>query len=151
MGRIFLGFVSLTRLPLQAWHVGLTLGFVIGRAIKMILMTCVYIGRIDTSYLAGHVNFFGLLIDKEYQAFHIDILLHEAHRHPYLERLIMLYMVKIYHGKSFVTREGSCWRILFVTSLMPWLRRRYSSDSVTAQTLPPSDSDQAVSEQPLEA
>ena len=114
-------------------------------------MTCVYIGRIDTSYLADHVNFFGLGIDEEYQAFHTDILLHEAHRHPYLERLITLYMVKIYHGKSFATREGSWWRILFVTTLMPWLRRRYSSASVTAQTLPPSESDQVLSEQPLEA
>lgn len=107
----------------QAWNVGLTLGFVFARAAKMILISCVYIGRIDTNTLARHINFFGLTIDEDDEAFHVDLLLHEAHRHPYIERLAMLYLVKFHQGSKFASRDGSRWRLLVVLALMPWLQR----------------------------
>lgn len=53
----------------------------------------------------------------------MDLLSHEAHRHPYIELLGAMYLVKIRHGPHFGTRAGSCWRLLFVYALMPWLRK----------------------------
>jgi hypothetical protein len=61
-------------------------------------------------------------------AIHVSFVAHqnaldEAHRHPYLERLGTIYMMKLYHGTDFVSRAGSCWRLLFVVALMPWMRK----------------------------
>jgi hypothetical protein len=56
-----------------------------------------------------------------FRAYNRDLLVHEAHRHPWIERLVMMYMLKIRFGKSFGSQAGSCWRLLFVSALMPWL------------------------------
>jgi len=45
------------------------------------------------------------------------------HRHPYMERWAFLYMLKLRYGKRFGTRAGAVWRILYVLSLMPWMRK----------------------------
>jgi hypothetical protein len=52
-----------------------------------------------------------------------DLLLHEAHRHPYVERLGALCLLKLNRGDAFGTRGGSAWRLLYVLSLMPWLKK----------------------------
>ena len=49
--------------------------------------------------------------------------MHDAHRHPYMERLGVIYMLKLRHGEEFGTRSGSAWRLIMVMALMPWLRR----------------------------
>lgn len=53
----------------------------------------------------------------------LDLLTHEAHRHPYLERLGAMYMMKLRHGEYFGKKAGTSWRLLFVFALMPWLRK----------------------------
>ena len=50
-----------------------------------------------------------------------DVLIHEAHRHPYLELLGTMYLYKLRYAESFGKTAGSCWRLLFVYGLMPWL------------------------------
>ena len=40
-----------------------------------------------------------------------------------MERLGVLYLLKLQHGNKFGTRAGSAWRLIFVQALMPWLRR----------------------------
>jgi len=121
--RIDLGVSNITTLILEAWNIGIAIGSVFARAVRMLLITCVYIGRIDTNLLAPHVTFFGLQLDKHYAAFDVDILLHESHRHPYLERLGLLYLIKLHEGPTFVKRQGSCWRLLYVLALMPWMQK----------------------------
>lgn len=32
-----------------------------------------------------------------------------------------MYMLKILNGKEFGNRAGGCWRLIFVSALMPWL------------------------------
>lgn len=54
--------------------------------------------------------------------FNRDLLVHEAHRHPYIERLGYLYLLKLRHGPAFGSRGGAAFRILFTVALMPWLR-----------------------------
>ena len=49
--------------------------------------------------------------------------MHDTHRHPYMERLNVLYMMKLRYGDKFGSRAGSAWRLIFVMALMPWLRR----------------------------
>jgi hypothetical protein len=51
------------------------------------------------------------------------ILAAEAHRHPYIERLGMIYLMKVKHGDKFGKRSSSTWRLLFVFALMPWLQK----------------------------
>ena len=55
--------------------------------------------------------------------FRKDLLVHDTHRHPYMERLNVLYMMKLRYGDKFGSRAGSAWRLIFVMALMPWLRR----------------------------
>ena len=62
-------------------------------------------------------------MDKLPLTFMKDILIHEAHRHPYIERLGVMYMMKLRHGTKFANTAGSVWRLIFVFALMPWLRR----------------------------
>ena len=52
-----------------------------------------------------------------------DIMSHEAHRHPFIEAMGTIYLLKLRYGKAFCSNAGSCWRLLFVYSLMPWMQR----------------------------
>lgn len=44
------------------------------------------------------------------------------HRHPFIERLGLLYLLKLHNGKAFGNRAGSYWRMLFVLAVFPWMR-----------------------------
>jgi len=52
-----------------------------------------------------------------------DVLSQEAHRHPYIEQLGVIYLMKLRYRENFGETAGSCWRLLFVYSLMPWLHK----------------------------
>merc|ERR1712232_1233272 len=41
----------------------------------------------------------------------------------YIELLGGMYLMKLRYGSNFAKTAGSCWRILFVFALMPWLRK----------------------------
>lgn len=47
----------------------------------------------------------------------------EAHRHPYIEALGTMCPLKLRRGSDFCTTAGSCWRLIFVYTLMPWMQR----------------------------
>jgi hypothetical protein len=47
----------------------------------------------------------------------------KAHRHPYIERLGLLYLLKLRFGHKFGTRAGGLWRLMYVSALMPWIRK----------------------------
>ena len=107
---------------LESWNIALSAGEIVSRAIKLLLLTVLYLGRIDTPLLGPKSSMIGdIMIDRYPSLFTIDALLHEAHRHPYLDRLGLLCMLKIQHGNGFVTKAGSCWRLLFTLVLFPWL------------------------------
>lgn len=60
---------------LESLFLGLSTGYIISRAIMLIGLSCIYVSRVDTPFLAEGVGF-GL--DKYPTAFRTDILLHEA-------------------------------------------------------------------------
>lgn len=108
-------------LALECWHVALTIGYMIARVVKIMLCAAFYIGRVDTPILAeGGV---GDKLDKFPHVYRKELLSAEAHRHPYIERLGFMYLMKLRYGDDFGRLSGSIWRLLFVFALMPWLRR----------------------------
>eukprot|EP00568_Trieres_chinensis_P014101 CAMPEP_0183326472 /NCGR_PEP_ID=MMETSP0160_2-20130417/82261_1 /TAXON_ID=2839 ORGANISM="Odontella Sinensis, Strain Grunow 1884" /NCGR_SAMPLE_ID=MMETSP0160_2 /ASSEMBLY_ACC=CAM_ASM_000250 /LENGTH=611 /DNA_ID=CAMNT_0025494465 /DNA_START=70 /DNA_END=1905 /DNA_ORIENTATION=- len=116
---------NIIQLALEASNYALSVGFVMVRGVKLLLTSALYIGRIDTPLLAPGVgNLWGNFELDNYPTIFIkDILAHEAHRHPYLELLGAMYMMKLRYQENFGRRSGSCWRLLFVYALMPWLSK----------------------------
>lgn len=96
----------------------------IARSFILIFVSATYVGRIDTPVLADGVGNIGPIVLDSYPiSFRKDILLHEAHRHPYIERLGAMYLMKVRYGDDFSTRAGAMWRVLFVLAMFPWLRK----------------------------
>lgn len=66
--------------------VALTQSFVIFRVIRLLLTTIFYAGRIDSPFLYDSLGQVGKFrIDRAPYVFQVEILQHEAHRHPYIE------------------------------------------------------------------
>lgn len=119
---------------LEMWNIALSIGIIIGRALKLLLVTILYIGRIDALFLSPQANnLFGINLDKYPWSFGSDMIVHDAHRHPYIERLGLFYMLQIENGDAFISRSGSSWRLMFTLALMPWLRRYRPATLATSQ------------------
>ena len=113
---------------LGSWHVALATGYVLVRGCMLLIATSLHIGRIDIPFLAPDVGKIGpsmcsLDLDGYPIAYRKSLLSSEAHRHPYIERLGQMYMMKLRYGDGFAKTSGSVWRLLFVFALMPWLRK----------------------------
>lgn len=63
------------------------------------------------------------MLDAYPYVYRKDILATDAHRHPYIETLGVMYLMKLRYGENFGKTAGSCWRLLFVYALMPWLHK----------------------------
>ena len=111
------------------------------RMAKLLAVSAFYIGRLDTPLFAPGVGMMGpMALDGHPIQFRKDLLLHDAHRHPYMERLGVIYLLKLRHGEHFGNRAGGQWRLIFVMALMPWLRR-YRLDDNPISTSNNKDSD----------
>ena len=117
---------------LEIWNIGLTLGFIGVRVVKLICISLVFIARVDTPILAPGVGRLGPIeLDGLWFAFRKDVLIHEAHRHVYIERFGQLCLVKLRNPEACGSRAGAVWRLLFVLAVMPWLRKyRVLDDAV---------------------
>ena len=119
---------NLTQLALECWFIGMGGGVLVVRFCQFILAACFFVGRTDVPFLSADVSLFGYIFDYAPQSFVKDILVHEAHRHRYIERLFAMYMMKL-KDDSFGSEAGACWRQLFVVTLMPWfVKLRVFSD-----------------------
>jgi len=91
---------------------------------KLLITAALYVGRIDTPLLAPGIGQVGQLeLDSYPSIFLKDVLSHEAHRHPYIELLGVMYLMKVRYRQYFGNRAGSTWRLIFVYALMPWLNK----------------------------
>ncbi|KAL7528689.1 hypothetical protein ACHAXR_002573 [Thalassiosira sp. AJA248-18] len=117
---------------LDAWSLGITTLYVLKRMVILLSASSFYVGRIDIPLLSEDADQLGpLTLDNFPFMFRKDILTHEAHRHPYLERIGVMYMLKLKHGEAFGREAGTSWRLLFVFALLPWLRKyRIRSDDM---------------------
>lgn len=111
-------------LAMEWANFALSAGFIFVRMIKLLLVTSLSLGRIDSRFLAKGVGEIGPLEFDAFPTIHLrDILSHEAHRHPYISVLGTMYLMKLRYQKDFGTTAGSCWRLIFVYALMPWLQK----------------------------
>jgi hypothetical protein len=118
------GAANLMFTVLEVWNIALTLGFVFIRAVKLVVVSILYIARIDTPFLAPGVGRFGPVeLDSVAISFEKDLLIHDAHRHMLIERLGVLCLIKLHSTERFASRAGSAWRLLFVLINMPWLQK----------------------------
>jgi len=109
---------------LECYSIGISIWFMMVRAIKIVIISALYLGRTDTPLFASGVGIFGPLeIDNWPTVTRKEILIHEAHRHPYIETLGYLYMMQLRYRDGFANRANSAWRLVFVLALMPWLHK----------------------------
>ena len=102
----------------------LSITFSLVRLAKVVLTTTFLLGRVDIPFLAPGVGELGRLkLDRTPHIFVLDLLQHDAHRHPYIDMFGTMCLLKLRAGDAFVTRAGSAWRLLFILTLMPWLTR----------------------------
>ena len=90
-------------------------------------MVCEYSRKSNTllcRFLAPGVGAIGpIQLDPYPFVFRRDLLSHEAHRHPYIELFGLLCLLKLRCGNAFGSRAHASWRLLFVLTLMPWLKQ----------------------------
>ena len=111
---------NMTTLLFECWYIGIGGGVLVTRFAQILLAGCFYVGRTDVPFLSKDVSVFGYSFDYLPTNFVRDLLVHEAHRHPYLDRILTMYMMKLKY-KNFCSQAGACWRQLFVVMLMPWI------------------------------
>mmetsp|Transcript_12769 Transcript_12769/g.23139 ORF Transcript_12769/g.23139 Transcript_12769/m.23139 type:complete len:211 (-) Transcript_12769:11-643(-) len=115
---------SIIGVILDAWNLGISTLYIAKRMIFLLFASFIFVGRIDTPFLAEGADSLGsMTLDRFPVIFKKDLLMHEAHRHPYLERIGVMYMLKLRHGDGFGTAAGTSWRLLFSFALFPWLRK----------------------------
>mmetsp|Transcript_7578 Transcript_7578/g.10107 ORF Transcript_7578/g.10107 Transcript_7578/m.10107 type:complete len:1103 (-) Transcript_7578:474-3782(-) len=116
---------------LEGYHIAIAYAYLVIRSLMLIGVAGMNVGRIDRPFFGSAVGTMGgFSLDKFPLIYRKDILLADAHRHPYIERLGLIYMMKLKLGERFAKKSGSMWRLLFVFSLMPWLRRyRITNDA----------------------
>ena len=119
--RIRPGAARVSSLALECWYFGLASSTALCRVLQFLLAAALWVGRIDVNFLAEDVNFLGYSFDYVPSSFVKDLLVHEAHRHPYMERLAQMYLMKLKHPATFGTRAGAAWRQLAVVALFPWM------------------------------
>uniref|UniRef100_A0A7S3UDG6 Uncharacterized protein n=1 Tax=Picocystis salinarum TaxID=88271 RepID=A0A7S3UDG6_9CHLO len=109
---------NIKNLSLVCWRMGTGSAGLLVRIGLLLLAVAVYMGRIDVDLLQKDLAIF----DGYPRWFQVDLIVHEAHRHPFIERLATLYLYRwAYRGKSgFGNTPSACWRLIFVLTLMPW-------------------------------
>lgn len=127
--RRYVALNNVVNIILESWNLALTGSYMVIRSLCFLVAATMFIGRVDVPFLSQDACFWGPFeLDSFPLIFQKDLLAHEAHRHPYVERLGVMYMLKLRYDDDFGTRAGSYWRLLFVYALLPWMRKYRGND-----------------------
>jgi len=117
---------NIVTIGLECWHIQLSIVAIATRFVKCLVVIVINLGRLDRPILMDDIS-----IDKIPYWYRHLILTTEAHHHPYIERLGMMYMMKLRYRDRFGKKSGAIWRLLFVFALMPWLQKyRIKNDDI---------------------
>lgn len=126
---------NITGVFFECWNFSTAALTIIKRIGLVVATSFVGLGRIDIPFLHPSLG-----NDAVADNFRREILVHDAHMHPYLDRLSGMYMRRLRDRERFGSVEGQAWRCLFVIGLCPWLvkyriNRSYSSEETLKGTL----------------
>jgi len=122
----------------------------IARLFKLIAISAFYVGRIETPLFAKGVGEIGPVpIDSYPVQFRKDLVVHDAHRHPYMKRLGVNYMLKLRYGDSFAKPAGSARTLIVVEALMPWLLRFRLNEGAETDEETPKNIDTSTANVPV--
>ena len=110
-------------LAMECWQLGVGGGALLSRLCQFLFAAAFWIGRIDVVFLDEDVSLFGYSFDYTPINYRTELLVHEVHKHPWINRFGGMCLMRIKHGRDFGTAAGAKWRLLFVLSLAPWLAR----------------------------
>ena len=111
---------NVSNIMLETWYLGLGGGVLVARMSQFLFAAAFWIGRIDEPFLADNVEIFGYQFDYLPVNFQKDILVHEAHRHPFIERLGAMYLMRLKYP-TFGNPANAVWRQLLLVAIMPWM------------------------------
>ena len=110
-------------LAMECWQLGVGGGALLSRLCQFLFAAAFWIGRIDVVFLDEDVSIFGYSFDYTPINYRTELLVHEVHKHPWINRFGGMCLMRLKHGRDFGTAAGAKWRLLFVLSLAPWLAR----------------------------
>lgn len=71
--------INFVNLLLESWNLALSIGTMLVRSIKLLIVTVIYIGRIDVPIFSPGVGNVGpIALDSEHVSFKHDLLIHDA-------------------------------------------------------------------------
>ena len=105
----------------ECWYIATGVLVVFSRLSMFLAAGALWLGRIDVEFLHPNVKVLGKPLDQVPVSYKRDMLVHEAHSHPYLDRLSGMYLLRLRDGDKFGSVAGTTWRCLFACSLMPWM------------------------------
>eukprot|EP00563_Minutocellus_polymorphus_P001449 CAMPEP_0181036292 /NCGR_PEP_ID=MMETSP1070-20121207/8772_1 /TAXON_ID=265543 /ORGANISM="Minutocellus polymorphus, Strain NH13" /LENGTH=443 /DNA_ID=CAMNT_0023113895 /DNA_START=193 /DNA_END=1524 /DNA_ORIENTATION=+ len=109
-------------LAMECWQLGVGGGALLSRLCQFLFAAAFWIGRVDVVFLDEDVSLFGYSFDYMPINYRTELLVHEAHKHPFINRLGGMFLMRMKHG-DFASAAGAKWRLLFTLSLFPWLAR----------------------------
>jgi len=109
----------ITSLGVETINILLGMVSAILRAVKLALIPLLFVGRIDVPLFDKRRS----IPDDTPDAFLRDLLIREAHRHPYIETSGKIFLMKLRYRERFINRRGYWYRLLFALTLLPWLRK----------------------------
>jgi len=114
--RIQPGAANIWTIFFESWNFVLASLAIVKRIGIVFAQAFLFLSRIDVPFIHPDIG-----NDVVADNFRRQVLVNEAHNHPYIDRLCGIYLRRLRGGSEFGTPVGHVWRCAFVIGLCPWL------------------------------